>query len=131
MKRVFWRRPEDNAKPHARWSGSSFFALWEPMQKIIGERGRLSFMMLQKTKKMTRQLRRRASKIHMKSCICVHAYLLISEALNSLLLSSAPNSRPNNDKSSLSCALWTKLKSLHTIINAVQFQHSARGHVGL
>lgn len=40
-----------NAKPHARWSGSSFFALWEPLRKNIGERERLSFMMLQKTKK--------------------------------------------------------------------------------
>lgn len=40
-----------NAKPDARWSGSSFFALWEPMRKNIGERERLSFMMLQKTKK--------------------------------------------------------------------------------
>lgn len=40
-----------NAKPHARSSGSSFFALWEPMRKNIGERERLSFMMLQKTKK--------------------------------------------------------------------------------
>lgn len=88
-------KAERNAKPHACRSGSSFFVLGEPTQRKkkqhTAERERLSFMMLRKTKKMTRQRRRRASQIHMKSCICVHAYLLISAALNSSLLSSAPN----------------------------------------
>lgn len=129
--RVFWRRPEATQKPHARWSYSSFFALWEPTHththKNHWRKGKIKFYDAPEDRKMTRQLRCRASKIHMKSCICLHAYLLISAALNSSLLSSAPNPCPVNDKSSLSCALWRKYKRLHTIPNATAFQCCSSG----
>lgn len=56
----------------------SLFTLCEPTQTRTEKK--IKFMMLKKTKKrtqITRQMRHRAREIHMKSYICINAYLLI------------------------------------------------------
>lgn len=54
----------------------SLFTLCEPTQTWTEKK--IKFMMLQKKRtQITRQLRHRAREIHMKSYICINAYLLI------------------------------------------------------
>lgn len=62
---------------HAGPAPFSLFTLCEPTQTRTEKK--IKFMMLGKKKRtqITRQLRHRAREIHMKSYICINAYLLI------------------------------------------------------
>lgn len=78
-KKNLWQRAK--ATQNHMYAGPapfSLFTLCEPTQTRTETK--IKFIMLKKTQKctqMTRQLRHRARQIHMKSYICMNAYLLI------------------------------------------------------